>query len=118
MVVELGYKHVKEEYEKQRHDYYELLENLKDMESMLSENMISAEQLDSYKKYIEPVKNNYMRWEWFMFLLNKPNRKEKEQKYNKQFKKYLDKIKDIPTEHDENMGNIERLKEEIDGNNH
>ena len=113
----MGYKHIKEEYEKQRKDYYELLDNLKDMESMLEKNMISQEQLDSYKKYIEPIKNNYMRWEWFIFLLNKPNRKEKEKRYNKQFQKYLDKVKDIPTEHDENVVNIQKLKEKIDGDN-
>lgn len=117
-MVELSYKHVKAEYEQQRKDYKELLDNLQEMESMFEKEMISPEQLDSYKKYIEPIKNNYMRWEWFMFLLNKPNRKEKEQKYNKQFKKYLDKVKDIPTEHNENIGNIEKLKEEINGNNH
>lgn len=86
-------KHVDEYYNQICAQYKELLENTKEVEKSMKEGIVSPEFLDNYKKVIEPVKVNYERWSYMIFLLNMPNKKEKKRKYLKQREKEIDEYK-------------------------
>ena len=77
-------KDVEEYYNKICEVYHELLEDTKQLEQDATENIISPEFVENYKKKLEPIKENYERWSYMIFLLNMPNRKEKKKKYTKQ----------------------------------
>lgn len=87
-------KDVDEYYAQVCHDYSEMLSTLTDMEEAFNENLVSEAQLNQVKSMIEPLKRNYMTLSWVIYLLNKPTRKEKTDRYNRQMKKFL-KDKDL-----------------------
>lgn len=72
--------------------YNEMIQNLKELEEYVTKNMVEPERLDQFKQTLEPIKDNYLTLSYVMFLLNKPNKKEKQCKYIKQHKKELDGI--------------------------
>ena len=88
-------------------DYGELVENLKEMETLVSKELISPDRIDELKKVIEPIKNNYMRISYIMYLLDMPNRKEKKKKYMKA--KNQDATYSLESIHKENTKILERL---------
>ena len=80
-------KHVEDYFNQITLDYHEMIETLKDMEEAVEQKMLSPDKLDQTKELVNKMKENYLRISYIMFLLNKPNKKEKEKKYNKQFSK-------------------------------
>lgn len=76
-------------YNKICSDYSEMLETLKDMEEASLSGLVSPEQLDEIKKLIIPLKDNYMTVSWIKFLLNKPTRDKKANKYKNSNKKFI-----------------------------
>lgn len=72
--------------------YADMNEAIRDMEKEFNNGLISPEKIDELKKVIEPLKNNYMTLSYVAFLLNKPTRKEKHKKYEKQNKRLLEMI--------------------------
>lgn len=88
----MSLKHFDEYFDEVSNQYVEMLENLKDMEELLLQGMVSPEQIENLKIMIQPLKDNYMTLSYIKFLLDKPNRKEKQARHEKQMKKYLDKI--------------------------
>lgn len=82
-----------DEYVKQvMKDYQEILDDIKDLEKEVSENMTDPDVLDNFKAGIQPVMDNYERVMYLKFLLDKPNKKDKEKKYNSMNRKFLSKI--------------------------
>lgn len=73
-------------------NYHELLENLREMEDDVKNNLISPERLENLKLTIQPIKDNYETLSYIIFLLNKPTRKEKENGYIRRNKKFLSNI--------------------------
>lgn len=88
----MSLKHFEEYYNEVSAQYGELLENLKEMEELCEKGMISPERVDNLQKMVAPVKDNYMTISYIKYLLNKPNRKEKQKRYEGQNKKFLEKI--------------------------
>lgn len=88
----MSVKHLAQYYNEVTNQYQEMLDELRDMESYFSEGMVSPEMLENMKKLIQPIKENYERISWIMYLLNKPSdkkTKKKKDKYNKEAtKKY------------------------------
>ena len=79
-------KDVQNYYDQMFQDYYEMVEALKDMEKECAEGLVSPDRVEQLKKMLEPIKLNYGRLSYVMFLLNKPNKKEKQKWYAKQNK--------------------------------
>lgn len=77
-------KDVMQYYEVMCNQYLEMQESLKDMEEELQKNLISPDRVEQLKRTIEPIKNNYMRISYIVFLLNKPSK----------FKQFIDKVLD------------------------
>ena len=112
----MAVKHIVEYFNQVADQYQEMLDNIKDMEKDVSENLTAPELLDRIKQMAEPVKNNYMTLSYIMYLLNMPNRKEKEKRYTKMNKKLLSAIDSKNTKEgilEENKRTIESLNKDV-----
>lgn len=70
--------------------YFEMLENLKDVEEEAQQGNIAPEEYEQIKKEVDLLKTNYERLAWIMMLLNKPARKKNEgADMNKEWYQYL-----------------------------
>lgn len=85
----MSIKHVNEYYNQISNQYREMLSDIKDLEKECEEGIIEPERIERLKEQVAPIKMNYERWSYMMFLLHQPNRKEKIKKYQKQNKKLL-----------------------------
>lgn len=85
----MSVKAVKRYYNQICDQYREMLENIKDLEKEAAEGIIEPERVDRLKEQIAPIKQNYERWSYMMFLLNEPNRKQKKANYARRSTKIL-----------------------------
>lgn len=79
-------------FKKIEQQYFEMQNDIKELEARLTENMSNFDIIENMKKTVEPVKNNYMTLSWVMFLLNMPNNCKKKKRYTNQEKNRLRKI--------------------------
>ena len=91
--------------------YLEMLENLKDKEKELTDGLINPDLLEQMKEIIKPLRTNYEMWNYIKFLLNKPTKKKKEEKYKNQNKKLMVKMKTLEKTKEENNKVLDELKE-------
>lgn len=70
-------RHVIQYFLEVENQYLEMVDNIKDLTEMFSENKISKEDYEAAIAEINIIKTNYERIGYIMFLLNKPNRKNK-----------------------------------------
>jgi trans-2-enoyl-CoA reductase len=70
-------RHVVQYFLELESQYFEMLDNVKDLEELLKENRLSQEDFNAAINDIQVSKNNYERIAYIMMLLNKPNRKDK-----------------------------------------
>ena len=85
----MSVKHIKSYYEQICDQYKEMIENLHSIEQEAEVGLIEPERVERLKDQIDPIKKNYERWSYMMFLLNQPNRKNKRRAYQKQNQKLL-----------------------------
>ena len=95
-------KDVEKYYDQITADYTEMINSLKEMEELAAQDIVNPDKIEELKTMIAPIKNNYLRISYIMFLLNQPARKEKQERYKNQNKKFLNNIKQEETEHQEN----------------
>ena len=108
-------KDVDKYYQTISNQYNEMVDNLKELESNAENTMISSDVLDNMKKMIIPLKQNYERISYLMFLLNQPSRKKKISKYinqNQKKIKSLDKSNDLQSVIKENQIVLDEIKNE------
>lgn len=93
-------------------DYKLMKETLQDMEEEFNSSLQDLDRIEQLKKMIEPVKTNYERISYIMYLFNKPNKKQKRFSYEFQNKKVLKKYEDSSLEkiHQENLTVIDNMK--------
>lgn len=106
----MSVRDVKEYYNQVCDQYNEMINDLQELEEYAKTNMVEPERLEQYKQTIGPIKENYLTLSYIMFLLNQPNKKEKQKKYLKQHKKELDKIPYSNTQE----GKIEKGKQTLE----
>ena len=80
----MSIKHVNDYYKQICDQYKEMINDIKDLEKEAEQGLIEPERIDRLKEQVAPIKLNYERWTYMMFLLHQPNRKEKIKKYQKQ----------------------------------
>lgn len=93
--------------------YHEMLEDIRDLEKECSNGIVEPERIERLKSQIEPLKQNYERWSYMMFLLNQPERKSKVKRYQAQNKKLiqnLNKSNSIEATLQENENVLQELK--------
>lgn len=88
----MSVKRIHEEYEQICDQYHEMLENLRELERDLAEDMIPPEFVDNMKAQIAPIKDIYEQWAYFIFLLNEPQRKAKRENYRKMIDKKIKQL--------------------------
>lgn len=88
----MSVKHVKKYYKEIEDQYFEMLQDIKDFEKEASENLIAPERVDQLKEMISPLKINYERLSYIMYLLNLPNKKTKQKGYIQRNNKLLKEI--------------------------
>ena len=71
-------KHVEDYFNQVCEDYHEMVQTLKDMEDECNNGLVPPERVEQLKNMLEPIKTNYARISYIMFLLNMPNKKEKQ----------------------------------------
>jgi len=92
---------VEEYYNLITNDYKEMVNTLKEMEELAAQDIVNPDKVDEVRRMVEPLKNNYQRISYIMFLLNQPNRKKKVERYVKSNEKFLANCD--TSEHDENL---------------
>ena len=105
----MSVKHVKAYYEEVCNQYHEYLEELRDFEQLCMQGLVPPEQIDNAKKLIEPLKDNWMKLNYIIWLLNQPNKKDKIAKYKKQVPKPI--CIDDKQVFEQNQNCINQLKE-------
>ncbi len=85
----MSVKHVIKYYNKICEDYHEIIETLHELEEEAQNTIVPPERVENLEKLIKPMKDNYERWSYMVFLLNMPNKKEKQKKYRRQFKETI-----------------------------
>ncbi len=94
----MSVKHVQEYFVKVTNDYHMMNKALEEMEKSIADSdlEVAKQNLPMIKQQVAQLKENYMRISYIMFLLNMPNRKEKQARYVKREHKKIDAI---PKEH-------------------
>ena len=94
----MSVKHIKDYYLKVTNDYYEMTKILEELEKCVTENQATqaTKNIEMIRQQVSQLKENYLRLSYIMFLLNLPNKKEKQKKYTKQERK---RVEAIPKEH-------------------
>lgn len=101
-------------YEQICNQYQEMVDNIKDLEESYNNGEIELERLEQYKEYILPLKQNYERWAYIMYLLKKPLKEENEPAYKKRNQRLLttlDKSNSVENTLAENEQIIKRLND-------
>lgn len=88
----MAVKHVKEYYNQICEQYAEMLDNIKCLEEEAAKGLVEPERIERLSLQIAPIKQNYERWAYMMYLLNQPAKKSKKKKYQENNKKLLSSI--------------------------
>ena len=113
-------KDVVEYYKQVTQSYNEMRDELRDAEELLLDNSVTPEVVENLKQMVAPIKLNYETLSYFMYLLNKPAKKEKQERYKGQNKKLLKEsgsrtAQDISAENEAALKSMRAIKEEIRG---
>lgn len=85
-----------EYYLEQQAVYFEMLKDIQDIEKDHKEGLIDDERYEQLMSVVSPdieaVKANYERISYMVLLLNKPQRKSKGEKYEKENKEWYDHL--------------------------
>lgn len=104
-------KHFDEYYNQICNQYFQLQEVLQDLSNEVSNGLVEPERLEQLKNTIIPVENNYRTLGYIKYLLDKPNRKKKQPKYDNVNKKLLNQCsgrtqKDLVEQNDSIIKNL------------
>ena len=117
----MSVKHVKDYYNQLYSQYLEMEDDIKDLSQAVSNHIVMPEVLDQAVKELDKVKENYQRINYIMFLLDMPNKKEKQRIYQKRTSAV---IKNIPESAklnsilDENKKCLAQFSKKVDEINH
>ena len=79
----MSVKDVKYVYSQICEQYKEMVENIKDLEKEAAEGIVDPDRITQMQLQVEPIKQNYERWSYMMYLLYQPQRKQKRSEYAK-----------------------------------
>ena len=106
----MSVKDVKDYYDKVSNDYHELILTLQEMEEEYKNNLVSPDTLKNLEKQIEPIKTNFRTISYIIYLLNKPTKKSKQNRYRKQNKKLLESSRTLEEVQQENKTVLNNIK--------
>lgn len=86
----MSLKHFAAYYRELQDNYNEMLNGLRELEQACSSGMVEPERVDKYMKTLQPIKDSYLTVQYIKYLIDKPNKKSKQKKYDRQFSKSID----------------------------
>ena len=113
----MSVKAVKDYYNQIVAQYTEMANDIKDFEKEVAQGIVEPELIERLQRQIEPIKQNYMTLSYIMFLLNQPQKKEKQARYAKQNKQLLEISKgrqraDLVAENNKALQSLKNLTKE------
>lgn len=108
----MSVKAVRKYYDQICEQYHEMIELIHDLEKEAEQDLVEPERIERLKEQVAPIKQNYERWTYMMFLLNQPERKSKHEKYkklNSRVLQNLDKQNDLDSVLEENKASLTRV---------
>ena len=78
--------------------YFQLNDALTELSQEVNDGMVEPERLEQLKSTILPIKNSYETLNYIRYLLDKPTRRSKHSRYNRQLRKVLELSKDKTSE--------------------
>ena len=105
-------KHVINYYKEIESQYFEMLDNVKDMEEAINNKFLPESKLEGLLKTISTLKSNYTRLSYIVYLLDLPNKPNKEKRNSRQYNKLVKTFKELnATKEDIFNENLDALKE-------
>ena len=108
----MSVKAVRKYYDQICEQYHEMIELIHDLEKEAEQDLVEPERIERLKEQVAPIKQNYERWTYMMFLLNQPERKSKHERYKRQnsrFLQNLDKQNDLDSVLEENKASLAQV---------
>ncbi len=108
----MSVKSVRKYYDQICEQYHEMIELIHDLEKEAEQDLVEPERIERLKEQVAPIKQNYERWTYMMFLLNQPERNSKHEKYKRQnsrLLKNLDKQNDLDSVLEENKTSLAQV---------
>lgn len=108
----MSVKSVRKYYDQICEQYHEMIELIHDLEKEAEQDLVEPERIERLKEQVAPIKQNYERWTYMMFLLNQPERKSKHEKYKRQNSRLLqnlDKQNDLDSVLEENKASLAQV---------
>lgn len=108
----MSVKAVRKYYDQICEQYHEMIELIHDLEKEAEQDLVEPERIERLKEQVAPIKQNYERWTYMMFLLNQPERKSKHEKYKRQYSRLLqnlDKQNDLDSVLEENKASLAQV---------
>ena len=104
-------KHFDKYFQETFEQYKQMTDLIKDLEKEVQEGLCPPEKIDQLEQVCAPLKNNYLRLSYVMYLLNQPNRDKKAEKYKNQNKRQYAKFKgQLDEMNKENKDTLNNLK--------
>ena len=102
----MSIKHFAKYYRELQQNYNDMVQGLQELEESCTTQMVTPEMIEQYKLTLQPIKDSFLTMQYVKYLLDMPNKKEKQERYKKQYSK-LDKThyENLPQE------NSQRIKE-------
>lgn len=72
------------EFKQIEQQYTEMVNNLREMEKEMNEGLVEPEFVERLRSIVDPIIVNYKVWDYIRFILNKPVKKDKKERYIKQ----------------------------------
>ena len=108
----MSVKAVRKYYDQICEQYHEMIELIHDLEKEAEQDLVEPERIERLKEQVAPIKQNYERWTYMMFLLNQPERNSKHEKYKRQNSRLLqnlDKQNDLDSILEENKASLAQV---------
>lgn len=108
----MSVKAVRKYYDQICEQYHEMIELIHDLEKEAEQDLVEPERIERLKEQVAPIKQNYERWTYMMFLLNQPERNSKHEKYKRQnsrLLKNLNKQNDLDSVLEENKASLAQV---------
>lgn len=107
----MAVRHIKEYFNDIANQYLQMQEEVKEFEEEAQKGLCDPDKIEVLKQMAQPLKDNYMTLSYIMYLLNMPNRPQKQRKYEMMNKKLLNSIPQKNTEFGMKQTNEKCLQE-------
>lgn len=82
----MSMKHFAEYYRELQQNYNEMVNGLRELESACSSGMVEPERVEQFMATMQPIKDSYLAVQYIKYLIDKPNKKSKQERYERQTK--------------------------------